>query len=225
MPRIARVVLPGVPHHVTQRGNRGLTVYADDADRACYLELLEHSAREHGLAIHAYCLMPDHVHLVVLPATDGALADTLGRAHLRYTQHVNRREGVTGRIWQGRFYSCPLDEAHHAAAVKYVELNPVRAGLEAEPAGFAWSSAPAHCGLAPGATLLAPVPTLPEPGRAWRAWLADGLSDELTARLRSHTRTGRPAGGAEFVVAAGETVGRSLVARPRGRPRKSRDGA
>jgi len=108
MPRLARVVIPGCPHHVTQRGNRREDVFFIDADRERYLELLGEYAARHGLAVQAYCLMTNHVHLVVVPRAEGSLAAVLKPVHTRYTQHVNRTQGVSGRLWQGRFFSCPL---------------------------------------------------------------------------------------------------------------------
>ncbi|HUU58732.1 MAG TPA: transposase, partial [Phycisphaerae bacterium] len=116
MPRIARVIVPGCAHHVTQRGNRREDVFFTDVDRRRYLELLGEYAAEYRLAVQAYCLMSNHVHLVVVPFDSPSLSGALKPLHLRYAQHVNRTRGLTGRLWQGRFFSCPLDEEHLWAA-------------------------------------------------------------------------------------------------------------
>jgi putative transposase len=118
MPRTARIVVPDIPYHVTQRGNRREDVFFCDGDRRVYLELLQKYAQRHGLDIVAYCLMTNHVHLVVVPHTAQALAGTLKPLHLRYAQHVNWTQGLTGRLWQGRFFSCGLDDAHLFSAVR-----------------------------------------------------------------------------------------------------------
>ena len=129
MPRMARVVIPGCPHHLTQRGNRREDVFFTAADRQRYLELLAEYAEKHGLAVQAYCLMTNHVHLVVVPRAEASLGAALKPVHMRYAQHVNWTQHIGGRLWQGRFFSCPLDEEHLWAAVRYVECNPVRAGM------------------------------------------------------------------------------------------------
>ena len=112
MPRTARIVVPDIPYHVTQRGNRREDVFFSDGDRRVYLELLQKYAQQHGLGIVAYCLMTNHVHLIVVPKDEDALNKAVGRTHFIYTQHVNRLHGRSGHLWQGRFYSCAMDEAH-----------------------------------------------------------------------------------------------------------------
>jgi len=219
MPRAARVVVPGQPHHVTQRGNRRADVFFTDADRRRYVELLgEYSAR-HELEILAWCLMSNHVHLVCVPSSEESLAACLGPVHLRYAQHVNWTQGWQGRLWQGRYHSCVLDGPHLLAAVRYVECNPVRAGLVARAADWPWSSAAGHCGLGPDA-LTSPAPELAAAVGDWSAWLATpGESAELTA-VRRATHTGRPWAESAFVARLEQQLGRRLTARPVGRPRK-----
>ena len=134
MSRLARVVIPGLPHHVTQRGNgRARTFFGDD-DYVLYRDLLAASCRAAGVEIWAWCLMPNHVHLMLVPPTPDALRRALSEAHRRYSRMVNFRQGWRGYLWQGRFASCPLDEAHALAAARYIELNPVRARLVARAA-------------------------------------------------------------------------------------------
>ena len=146
MVRHARLVLPGVAHHVTQRGNDKQQIFFTDGDRRQYLAYLRESAARAGVALSAFCLMSNHVHLVVTPEREDSLARALGRTHLLYAQYVFKAQGRSGHLWQSRFYSCPLDEAHAHNASAYVELNPVRAAMVNEPWDYAWSSAAAHCG-------------------------------------------------------------------------------
>jgi putative transposase len=189
MPRPARQVLPGIPHHVTQRGNCRQRVFFGDDDHAAYLSLLRHFCRKSGTSVWAWCLMPNHVHLILVPAHEDGLRAALAPAHTRYAIEINRRQGWCGHFWQSRFGSFPMDEAHLHACLRYVELNPVRAGLVARPEAWPWSSARAHLGLAlDGLTDLAPMR-----GRIddWRAFLDAGLDDEDRDAIRKAERTGR----------------------------------
>ena len=129
MARIARIVLPGAPHHVTQRGNRREPVFFEDGDYVLYKNLLAEAAERAGTSVWAYCLMPNHVHLILVPTTEDGLRATLADAHRRYTRHINARHEWTGHLWQGRFGSVAMDEEHLMHAVRYVSLNPVRARL------------------------------------------------------------------------------------------------
>ncbi|HNR30634.1 MAG TPA: transposase, partial [Candidatus Hydrogenedentes bacterium] len=144
MPRTARVVIPGAPHHVTQRGNNRQQVFFEDADYDKYLRLLHEQSRKYGLTIHSYCLMPNHVHLVATPATEEGLANAVGRTHSFYARYFNWRRNQSGHLWQGRFFCCVLDEPHTMAAMLYTERNPVRAGLVQRAWDHPWSSAHAH---------------------------------------------------------------------------------
>ena len=146
MPRIARIVVPGCAHHVTQRGNNHQDVFFVDDDRRVYLGLLKRAAAQYGLLIHGYCLMTNHIHLVATPKEEDSLAKALGRTHFAYAQYVNRLHGRSGHLWQSRFFSCTLDEDHFWAALLYIEQNPVRARICRMPWRFAWSSAEAHVG-------------------------------------------------------------------------------
>ena len=129
MPRRARVVIPGVPHHVTQRGNNRQPVFDSPDDRRRYLELLGRHAERCGARLLAYCLMTNHVHLIAVPDRETSLAQALGRTHSEYALALNRAQGRSGHIWQNRYFSCALSASHLWSAVRYVELNPVRAGL------------------------------------------------------------------------------------------------
>ena len=192
MPRAARQVFPGIPHHVTQRGNRRQPTFFCEEDYALYLKLLRFWCARAGTKVWAWCLMPNHVHLVLVPSNQDGLRAALAETHRRYTWQINRREGWQGHLWQSRFASAPMDEAHVHACVRYVELNPVRAGLVEGPEDWRWSSARAHLGLAADAL------TDLEAGRArvedWSAFLASGLSDSERDAVRAAESSGRPMG-------------------------------
>ena len=220
MARLARVIVPGVPHHVTQRGNRRLATFFSEADYAAYLELMTEWCGRCGVAVWAYCLMPNHVHLIVVPESEDGLRRGIGEAHRRYSRRINFREGWCGHLWQGRFASFPMDERYLMTAVRYVELNPVRARLCRAPWRWRWSSAAAHVdgrsdGLVDVDPLLARVDD-------WRAYLALGLSDEETELLRGHERTGRPLGSLAFLKRLEGKLGRVLRKKPPGRKQKTK---
>lgn len=218
MPRIARIVAPGFPHHVTQRGNRRADVFFDRADRQKYLMLLAGYMDRYGVDLWAYCLMTNHVHLVVVPKEDSSLGRTMRDAQQAYSCHVNRKLGQSGHLWHSRFYSTVLDESHLWAAVRYVERNPVRAGLAARAEEYAWSSAPAHCGLRSDPLL---ARGFPREGvvEDWSSWLA-GEQAEQTDAIRSRTMTGRPCGSMEFIERLEGLLGRILKPKKPGRKPK-----
>jgi len=197
MARIARVVVPGIPHHVTQRGNRRQQTFFIDADYRLYKTLMAEWCTRHGVVVWAYCLMPNHTHLIAVPSSNDGLRLAIGEAHRRYTHHVNRREGWTGHLWQGRFASFPMDQRYLLAAARYVELNPVRAGLVDSPKDYPWSSTKPHLinqddGLVKASPLLGLV-------EDWWKFISEGLSGEDTDKLRKHQRTGRPLGSDVFI--------------------------
>jgi len=151
MPRVARIVVPGCPHHITQRGNNRQDVFFVADDYRLYLAILGQEANRYGLELHAWCLMTNHVHLIATPTSEASLAKAVGRTHWLYTQSINRLHGRSGHLWQNRFDSCPLDDKHFWAAMAYVERNPVRAKLHRKAWLYPWSSAAAHCGQPPPA--------------------------------------------------------------------------
>lgn len=220
---MARLVVPGVPHHVTQRGNRGQDVFLVDDDYRFYLGLLGELSRDRGLDIWAYCLMPNHVHLICVPSSPDALRAVVAETHRRYTLRLNLREGWRGHLWQDRFNSFAMDEAHLYEAVRYVELNPVRTGLAKRARDWRWSSARARL-AAKDDPLLAPAPPLDGFGD-WRAYLRGGLDDEMLDRLRMYSRTGRPLGGEDFVRDLEERTDRTLMPQKRGPKAKPARGA
>ncbi|MBL6927627.1 MAG: transposase [Rhodospirillales bacterium] len=215
MSRLARIVLPGFPHHVTQRGNRRETVFFEDGDYLYYMELLDAAAKKAGTKVWAYCLMPNHVHLIMVPAHADGLRATLADAHRRYTRHVNARNKWTGHLWQGRFGSVVMDEAHLAGAVRYVSLNPVRAGLVKRAADWRWSSVNAHLS-GKGDRLVSPEPVLkrfPD----FTALLESGEEEEMSKSLRAAETIGRPLGEAEWLQEIEAELGRRVRPEKRGR--------
>ena len=144
MARIARFVVPDLPHHVTQRGNRRERVFFGDEDYALYRDLLAEACAKANVSVWSYCLMPNHVHLILSPSSADGLARALGKAHRRYSAFINARLRVTGHLFQSRFGSVAMDEDHLMAAARYVALNPVRAQLVARAADWRWSSVRAH---------------------------------------------------------------------------------
>jgi len=144
MARMARVVIPNIPHHIVQRGNRSQKTFFSDKDKVFYLKLLHKYAEKEGLSFWAYCLMDNHVHLIVVPKREDSLAKGIGDTHKHYTRMINFRENWRGYLWQGRFSSFPLDEKYLYAAIRYVERNPVMAGLVKRAEDYEFSSAKAH---------------------------------------------------------------------------------
>ena len=141
MPRRSRIVVPGCAHHVTQRGNHRADVFRDDADRFHYIRLLHEHATAHDVWLWTYTLMTNHIHLIVVPQSATALSEAFRNAHSIYGRWFNKKYGLSGHLWQGRFYSCVLSESHLWAAVRYVERNPVRAGIVDRAEDYRWSSA------------------------------------------------------------------------------------
>lgn len=221
MTRLTRIVAPGLPHHVTQRGNRQQPTFFDAEDYRFYLDLLSESSARYGLSIWAYCLMPNHLHLIVVPETEASLARTLGETHRRYTRKINSRQGLTGHLWQGRFASFVMGESHLLAAARYIERNPVRAGLVQSPEDWAFSSAGAH--LKGRDDSLVKVAPLLDLAPDWRNFIADNApeTDEETGKINLHVSTGRPLGDAAFVAALENRLGRSLAKRKPGPKKKA----
>jgi len=212
MARIARIVIPGYPHHITQRGNRRQETFFKADDYREYIRLMSEWCGHHRVEIWAYCLMPNHVHLIAVPEREESLARGIGEAHRRYTRYINFREGWRGYLWQGRFASYAMDQEHLIAAARYIELNPVKAGLVKNPGEYEWSSARAHL-TGKDDDLVKSAPLL-EIINHWESLLDSGLSDEAEAKIRQHTRTGRPLGSRSFLEGIEKLLGRSV------RPRK-----
>ncbi len=222
MPRIARIVFAGLPHHITQRGNRRGDVFFEDADRSTYLEMLTEYCELHEVDILAYCLMTNHVHLVAVPSREDGLQRVFKPLHMRHAQDINRRHGWSGHLWQGRFFSSVLDEIYLWFCVRYVERNPVRAGIVERAHDYPWSSAVAHCGFKQDA-VLSPHSVhwkVFEGISDWAAWLGEEDDTERLSTVRRNIQKNLPCGSDKFLLRLERLTGRSLRFRPIGRPRK-----
>ncbi|MFL6436918.1 MAG: transposase [Terriglobales bacterium] len=216
MPRRERCVLPGVPYHVTQRGVDRQATFSLDEDRHTYLRLLQENLSEADVRVRAWCLMSNHVHLVLLPGREDSLSLLLRRVHGRYAQYYNTRWGRIGHLWQSRFFSCILGIEHLWAALAYVERNPVRAGIVEYATEYLWSSAAAHVKGMDTTGLLDMQWWQNEGPKNWNEVLAID-QPETVQQLRQCTYAGRPFGTETFVVEIGKKIGRTWV---RGRPKK-----
>ncbi len=222
MARLARVVVPGLPHHVTQGGNRRERVFFGDDDYRAYLDLIGAAARRSGTEVWSYCLMPNHVHFIMVPSQEDGLRATFAEAHRRYTARIHTREKWTGHLWQGRFSSTVMDERHLMAAARYVPMNPVRARLAARADEWPWSSARAHLagrddGVATVGPLLDRIPDFAE--------MLEAAEDEAAVMaIRRSRTTGRPVGAEEWIKALEVRTERELAPAKRGpKPRSAGD--
>jgi putative transposase len=225
MPRIARVVAPGVPHHVTQRGNRRQRTFFNRDDYRAYIEIVAEWCDRSAVEVWAYCLMPNHVHFVAVPETAKGFSIAFRETHRRYSLRVNRRLGWQGYLWQGRFFSFPMDDSHLVQAARYIELNPVRAGLVEYPEDYPWSSARAN--MLSGSDRLIVSPTLQNMVGDWLKFVREkqdaALLSDLPEIIRKHERTGRPLGGEGFIRNLEKETGRILMKKRPGPQRGQED--
>lgn len=212
MARMPRLVIPGYPHHVTQRGTRRMRTFFSAVDSQYYLDLVARYKTDAGIAVWAYCLMPNHVHFVVVPEEEDSLARLFRQVHLRYTRTINSRQRCQGHLWQERFHSFVMNEQYLLATVRYVELNPVHAKLCTHPEAWRWSSASAHLSGRDNQV----VTTGPMLSRItdWRAYLS--IRDNDDASIRRHSSSGRPAGDETFIHTLEGLTGRYLHQRKPG---------
>jgi putative transposase len=189
MPRSARVVIPGFPHHVIQRGNRSQRVFFSDDDRILYLNFLVRYAKRAGVEFWAYCLMENHVHLIAVPKYENSLAVGLGETHKAYTKFINAREDWKGYLWQGRFLSFPMDERYLYAAMRYVELNPVRAGIVQKAEDYPWSSANAH--IFQKKDILLKKNCFIEEIGDWAGYLRESARESENSIFKKHSSSGK----------------------------------
>lgn len=230
MARLPRIVIPHVPHHITQRGNRRLPVFFSDEDRRDYLSLVGEACAVSGTACLAWCLMDNHVHLILVPQNEDGLRGTLSEAHRRYTRMVNFREGWRGHLFQGRFASYPMDDGHLMAAVRYVENNPVAAKMVARAEDWRWSSARSHgTGRRVADDPLTDVAALGRHVRNWRAMLHHGLEagdvgaggEAVADMIEARLRTGRPLAADAWIEEQEKAAGRPLrPAKPGPKPKR-----
>lgn len=224
MARSARLAVPGYPHHLIQRGNNRQAIFVDDEDRQRYVSMLREGLREQGIALHAWVLMDNHVHLLATPPEAGSLSRLMQRQGTWYAGWFNQRHGRTGALWEGRFRSSLVEtDAYLLVCMRYVELNPVRAGLAERAEDYRWSSARHHLGLGADplvtdhALFWALGNTPFEREARYRAFLGSASPAE-SRRLGEAFLRGRPLGTATFVERLAAETGRALSPRPRGRP-------
>ncbi len=188
MPRSSRIVFPDVPHHAVQRGNRRLSVFFEEDDYRYYLHLISNGCKRAGTDILGYCLMPNHVHLILVPKDHDGLRRAISEPHRIYSRRINERNGWIGHLWQQRFASYPMSDPYFIAALRYIELNPVRAGLCTDPFSYPWSSAKAHREKRSSKYVnVEPVADLLDD---WEGFLGSGMTDREIERFRAHERTG-----------------------------------
>jgi putative transposase len=220
MARLSRITVPDLPHHVTQRGNRRQALFGEEGDYALYRDLMAERCLANGVVCSAYCLMPNHVHLILTPSTPEGLSRAVGEAHRRFTAFVNARARVTGHLFQGRFHSAAMDEAHWLNAVRYLAFNPVRAKLARRPEDWPWASVRAHlAGKDDALVRVRPVlDRAPDPrglftmSRSERAALGDAARGDLEIK----SMTGRPQGDAAFLAMVEARLGRRVTPGKRG---------
>jgi putative transposase len=197
-----------------------MTTFFRDEDYLAYIDLMAEWCRKCSVEVWAYCLMPNHVHLLVVPSSDDGLRQAIGETHRRYSRMINFRENWRGHLWQGRFASFPMDETYLLAAARYVEMNPVRAHLAQDAASWSWSSARAH--LAGKDDQLVKATPLLEIAGDWRLFLGGTTEEEQMNNIRKHERTGRPLGPMGFIEKLETALVRPLKRRKPG-PKEKRN--
>lgn len=208
MARIARVVVPGFPHHIVQRGNRRQKVFFSDTDRKTYLDYLRIYAKPAGIHFWGYCLMDNHVHIIAVPDKEESLALGFSKAHRRYTRMINFREKWRGYLWEGRFKSYPLSQTHLYAAMRYIERNPVRAKIVETAWDYPWSSVRAHI-FKQKDSLLEDNFMVSEI-KDWRLFLSEEDKQTDINLFKMHANNGRPLGDNQFIEAIEKLTGRVL---------------
>lgn len=197
MARKARVILTGEAHHVTQRGNRRQNVFFCEEDYHVYLKFLQSTSGAFGFSILSYCLMPNHIHLLVVPTDPGAMREGISHLHQLYTRYINKPRGWGGHLWQGRFFSCPVESVGVPAVARYIELNPVRAKLCDVPANYRWSSAHVACEKSRNGR--SGFSSIQSPATSWAEYLAMDETEEKIRGMRLAVSTGRPFGSEAFL--------------------------
>ncbi|MFH2046784.1 MAG: transposase [Pseudomonadota bacterium] len=194
-----RITVPGLPHHVIQRGLHGRQTFLNENDYAVYIEIMVDCCRKHGVEIWAYCLMPDHVHLIAVPMEKRSLSSCLRSAHGRYTRYINRRTGKSGQFWQGRYSSHLLDEKYLIACTRYIEINPVKREYVDQPEDWPWSSARAHIAGTDDSLVLV-KPLLERVKKGWQYFIAEPRPMEEADLFYRHEKTGFPLGSDDFLA-------------------------
>ena len=230
MPRIARLVLPGLPLHITQRGVNRAAIFLGDQDRLHFRSVLQDAFIEHGVDLHAYVLMDNHVHLLATASDAPALGRAMRLMGQHYVRYFNHRYGRIGTLWQGRFKSCLVqDDRHLMQVIRYIELNPVRAAMVDAADAYRWSSVHGHLGIPDPLLTLHPVylataATPVQRSAQHRAWLGEAIHDETLANIRRYIAQERAFGNPRFQQMVEKTLGQHASYRPGGRPPSSQTG-
>jgi len=223
MPRIARIVIPDVPHHITQRGNNKQDVFFVNEDKKAYLGFLKKQSARFGLIIDGFCLMTNHLHIIATPRKEDSLAKTMGRTNLLYAKYINYMHGRGGHLWQNRFFSCPMDTSYFFKALRYIEQNPVREKMVSSPWTYRWSSAGFHTGKDDEFGLMNRARWKEQSwGLDWKKVLKEKMEKFDLNSLRVFNRTGRPLGTDKFISKIEVMFGRRLRALPVGRPKNKK---
>jgi putative transposase len=220
MPRTARLIVPNYPFHITHRGNNKEIIFQTDEDRRRYLYLFEEAKQKYGMHVIAYCLMNNHVHYVAFPENEASFAKTINTVHTRYAQYFNQKYNRVGHLWQGRYYSCLLDESHLLAAVRYVERNPVRSGLTIKPWEWIWSSATEHVGLERRGIVSLKEPSSYMSIPSWQAYIDTEDRSEDISEIRKQTFSLRAWADRSFIEEMESKYGIKLTIGSKGRPKK-----
>lgn len=208
MARLARLVIPDYPHYITQSGVRGMTVFKQKSDYINYLDLLKEGCKKAKSKIISYCLMPNQIHLILIPSTEDGLRASLGETHRCYTRIINDRENCIGHLWQERFHSFPMDEDHLLSCIKYVELSPVRAGLVEKPQSWLWSSARSR--IKNEMNIVADNFAILNKTDNWASFLQGNIKSAELEQFQKHSLTGRPLGSEQWVTKLETITGRRL---------------
>ncbi len=217
MARIARLVVSGLPHHIVQRGNRNQTVFFSNSDRFRYLYHLRKISFEYGVSFLSYCLMDNHVHLIAIPEKEDSLSLCFRKAHSIYSRHVNSQFNWRGHLWQNRFHSSPLGPAYLYNAIRYVEQNPVRAGIVRNAWDYRWSSAGFHVGILFSDPLVQLDGSLNSMVDDWRTYLSINPDTVHLMELRKAAKRNRPIGSKQFMNKMHDRFGVPFTARKPGR--------
>lgn len=220
MARVARVVVPGLPHHIVQRGNRNQSVFFSDSDRFKYICLLGKIACEYDVSFLSYCLMDNHVHLIAIPEKEDSLSLCFRKAHSIYSRHINSRFDWRGHLWQNRFHSSPLGPSYLYSAIRYVEQNPVRAGMVRNSWDYRWSSAAFHTGDRDSDLLVDRNTKLDIFIKDWREYLSINPETVQVLKIRKAAIRNRPAGRCWFLKRMENILGIQAEPLKRGRPLK-----
>ena len=222
MPRIARIIAVGYPHHITQRGNYRQKIFSNDADRKKYVSLLKEESKRYKLIILAYCLMANHVHFIGIPEKEDSMANVFKYAHMKYSQYYNKKMRTAGHLFQGRFFSSVMDEIYTFACARYIERNPVRAKMVKKACFYEWSSAKIHCGIERvdelGVNKL--FGYIEEEQKTWKDFIDIPDNNNEIKEIRERTRKGRPLGNNNFIEKLEKKLNMFLRLKPKGRPRK-----